>query len=306
MSVAEALTMYEGTRIERILMRASAVERIDIPGKGHVLNLYHPDGIELNDFLDSAHMPRITNFKTVVLYPALANIRDQLPRKTDLPGVEVQGGDRAWLQTISDVARRGTGYDIDSGQTDRKTYYTAMVAAMRLLYEQEPLRNEVVLGVERCGGNLARALSIGNLFVDAKRLRFKDDLNLLGAGINLPQNASEIVDGRRVRLVEGVLASGSTVGGFFFAFRNEGISVLGVDCDAVIACPAGLIFTAELRRAIGDLGHDRRVYTGGILDKDWYVRYHQNDPLLPLLGSHASEFVGEQVLGDGGDLTSNL
>jgi hypothetical protein len=46
--------------------------------------------------------------------------------------------------------------------------------------------------------------------------------------------------------------------------------------------------------------------SGVKLNDNWYVEYGLDDPLHRYLGESARDFIGLQVIGDGGDLTSNV
>lgn len=275
--------------------------------KEAVHNYFNPRGIELQPYLDNDHMPQITEFTTVIVSHAFSSLRGIAP--ASIPIEPEEKGDSQQLFEISSVAAHAESYKKSKqGIENRIKYLIAMGEAGRELYRRRPVRGgEIVVPIERCGGNIARYLRLPNtISIEVKRLRFKGFPNLLGAGINLDPGVAERFKEKRLRLLEGVVASGSTIGVIGAALRNSGIAVSGIDCDAVIVCPAGAQFAGELRDLLYLKGKDRSIFTGGVLDKDWYVRYHPEDPLLGYFQTKAIRdyFIGKQVLGDGGDLTS--
>lgn len=291
--------------VEKLIERASIGEAIEIPGRKPVYNLYSPEGIEIRDILDPKHAPAITKFTTLIVSQSFAKLRGVSPLDIP-PGTEVHwGGKGELLRTISLVAADEESYKpTPKGKLNRQVYLNAISEAAKELLAGFPDGDAIFAPIERCGGNIARKLGISGISVEAKRLRFKGYPNLLAAGVNLERNTAEKFAGRRVRILEGVIASGSTECALMAALRNLKIKVGMVDCDAVVICPAGSEFTEDFRQAFGIIGENRAVFAGGVLDEDWYVRYHPQDPLLDELGPEAESFIGCQVLGDGGDLTS--
>ena len=129
---------------------------------------------------------------------------------------------------------------------------------------------------------------------------------VLGAGLIRLDDYGQVFDGKDVVLVEGVVASGATEAVFLAGLKNRGVKPLRVDCGAVVVCPTGGRFIDSVRKTLGVPGIDRSTFVGGTLNVHWYVVYHQFDPLLKHFEyKDRPLFVGSQVLGDGGDLSSN-
>ncbi len=279
---------------------------IEVPGYGVIKNMFHPQGIELAPYLAPEHMPSVTQFQTVVFSQAFAELRGDLGT-FESPAIQIPGGSGRDLLAISQIARDKRGYNPDLGRQDRANYLAAMAGSASLIYAKAPvLPGDVIVPVVRCGGNIATELGLaGCVRIEAKRLRFKGNPDILGAGITISPKVAERLKGRHIRLLEGVIASGSTVCVVAASLANLGVQVAALDCDAVVVAPAGASFSAAARKSLGVRGVDRGVFIGGGLNSNWYVVYQKNDPLLALLDKDAPSFVGEQVLGDGGDLTSN-
>lgn len=168
--------------------------------------------------------------------------------------------------------------------------------------------NDIVVPVVRAGENIAKHLRLGRMVpIEVKRLRFDGLPDLLGAGVNLTAGVRNNLAHRRVRLLEGIVASGSTKMAVAAALKNWEVNVAGLDCDAVVMCPVGVELAAQFGMAVGINGEERAVFAGGVLDDDWYVRYSHNDPLLDSFGvADKVNLIGKQVMGDAGDLTSNV
>ncbi len=295
----------EPKALENILRSlAPHKEQINIPGRGVVDNLHNPFGMELKPYLDPEHLPAVTNFTTVIFSEAFAHLRGRLPEKD--PPAEVEwGGKGKLLKIISTIAADEESYrPTPKGKLNRQLYLKAMCEASKEHFVVPVAPNEVIVPIERCGGNIARALNIKGVSIEIKRLRFKDHPDLLGAGINLDPITAEKFRDKRVRLLEGIVASGSTKCVFIAALKNLGIGTIGVDCDAVVVCPAGAEFCLDFGNAVGYGGSDVAAFAGGILNPNWYAIYHAQDSLRDYLGMDADKFVGKQVIGDGGDLTS--
>lgn len=247
------------------------IDFIDVPGREVVVSIFRPEGIEMRPVLDPEHMPRVTRFNTVIVSWTFASLRGELPEMNSAYEV---GGNPKYLRTISTTARDGRGYDITNGVRERKEYLEAMVVSAGGIYQVKPLReNDVVVPVLRCGGNIAGGLGINGVPIEVKRLRFNGMPDLLGAGVNINSGTAECLSGKRVRLLEGVVASGSTVSVVAMALRNLGVSVEAIDCDAVIVTPVGANFSKDFRQALGIKGEERGAFVGGILNPNWYVVY---------------------------------
>jgi len=287
-------------------------EEITVPGRQPVHNFYNPRGIELERFLDKKHPVKITNFNTVIISKSFMDLRGKLPRYDEPSQVEWEG-DSKLLHKISRIANTEGVYEgTPEAKALRREYLSAISEAAKELYIVPAAQNEIIVPIERCGGNIARVLKAKNgvlenkelVFIEVKRLRFRDRPDLLGAGINLSPEVANRFIGRTVRLLEGIVATGSTESAVIAAFRNMNIPILAVDCDAVVVCPVGAEMVRDFRGAAGIDGTDCGAFVGGILDENCYARYYSEDSLLGYLGSDGPKFVGKQVIGDGGDLTS--
>lgn len=308
---------------ETIKLRACSFAGIhipeSIPGDGKVYGYHHLQGIEVGDLIDPEHPVTPTRFETIVLFPGAASMRfREAPVRL---ATQEYPGDDLWLRRISEIANDPRSYDLKAGIADRREYLRYCVAAMRHLYHSLPealLQDAVIVPVERAGGNIARALKLvdeantlglemnSEIAIEGKRLRFKNLPNLLGAGINLPPGIEQ-VKGKPVRLLEAVLASGSTVTAARFALTFRGLDVPAVYCDSVVACPIGASYLAAFREIWGDYGTDNAVGFGGWMNPDWYLEFYGRDPLLRIFPEAIrAEMIGKQVVGDSGDLTSNL
>ena len=288
---------------ESLKLRSSSTETVEIPGRGLIYSFHNPDGIEAGDLLDKDHMPRVTNFTDLIFSTVFNDLRGEDPNIPS-PAVEV-GGDPNWLSDISSIASIEESYKVESqaGRINRRMYLNRGKEGARKLLEMKPLGDdEVLVPVVRCGANI---FPEGHE-LEAKRLRFDGLPELLGAGINLSPEDAMAFEGKSIRIGEGVIASGSTEIILILALKGWEAIVKEVSCDAVIVCPSGAVLVDEVRKVLGIGGIDRGVFVGGVLDDDWYVRYHVKDPLLKIIKDpRAESFVGKQVLGDGGDLTSN-
>jgi hypothetical protein len=285
-------------------------EVIKVSGRGKVYNLYHPEGVDLKDYLDPEHYPTATRFTTVIVSDAFSPLRGAVPIWSQIPPPERQEG-AGILEHISDIARQRP----DRRHPDpvyaahlRERYLNSMALAMREVIRANPItKDDVIVPIERCGGNIARALFRPILTplvsMSAGRLRFRDNQALLGAGTNLENWIAESFANKRIRLIEGVVASGSTEVAVMAHLRNLNINYRAIDCDAVVVCPAGQAFVSDFRKSLRVLGEERSAYIAGVLDSNWYLRYHVEDPLLQRFRDSAG-FIGEQVLGDGGDYTT--
>jgi hypothetical protein len=296
-------------RLEEIIDLFPKQEAIEVSDRGTVYNLYAPRGVELRDYLDDYHLPAITKFSTLVVSEAFSPLRRAV---TDWDQVRLRKqADARVLERISDIARQqpdGRHPDALLATGLRNEYLTLMVGTMRRMISKNPIGiHDVVVPIERCGGNIARALpelhSGPSVSLDAKRLRFRGNEGLLGVGINLEIWMAWWLEDKRVRLIEGVVASGSTEVAVMAALSNLNVNYRGLDCDAIVVCPQGRAFVADFRRAIGVVGEERGAYTAGVLDRNWYLRYHAEDPIKEEF-TDAASFIGAQVLGDAGDYTT--
>jgi len=299
--------------IEILHSLAQKHEIIEMPGdQPPVHNFFNPTGMELRAYLDPEHMPGMTKFISVIVSEAFADLRGVDPETVGQYetswGLDTKGEPQP-LETISKVATQKVSYEKNSeeGKANRRDYLRAMCEAAKELFRGEPLVEDlhVLVPIERCGANIARAMDLPGACIEVKRLRFDGYPDLLGAGTDLDLETAEKFEGKVVRIFEGVVATGSTEAVIIAAILNWDIEPVSVDCDAVIMCPVGAKFASEFREAIFRGSYDRSVYSGGTLDGDWYLVWHPNDTLGDQL-SDPDLFVGKPILGDGGDLTSNL
>lgn len=305
---------YESLAIDTIRSRSSSAKEIKIPNRGTLYNFFNPHGIEIRDLLDREHVPSKTFFTTITVSSAFASLRgiNYFERN---PVNEIEGESK-WLQTISAIALDKDNYgDSSKARENREKFKNAAVSSVREILQSDLIDpdTDLPVGVIRCGNNIAEALGFrdhGNMVsIEAKRLRFSGAPNFLGAGVFLTQDEAKEFSNKRVRLIEGVVASGSTKIGIVNAIRDWGVTPYAVDCNAAVLCPAGASFTADFMKAIHLKGKDFGAFVGGELDSNWYVRYSKNGDRL--LRNHfpvemRSLFEGQQIVGDGGDLTSNI
>ena len=296
-------TLSPGQVIESLSHRAQRVREIEISGRGILYNFHHKGGIETRPFLNDGHLPRITRFDTVIVSNAFGPLREVKPGPAP---VEIVPTHSSLLYNISIIANADHSQAYEQspeGEKLRKAYLESMAAAAREFFKRRVDRDEVIVPVVRCGANIANKLGITGIPIEVKRLSFTS--GQLGAGINLPRSLAVQFTDKRLTLLEGVVASGSTTIAFMAAIRNAGIRVHEVSCDSVIVCPEGAKMTADFRAASGFKGVERANFVGGYLDPNWYVRWHAEDILYKLFGEEPPRHLtGQQVLGDGGDLTT--
>jgi hypothetical protein len=304
---AERLQLNLSYLVDKLKDQGASVEIIKIRDGKPVYSLFSPGGIEMVDLLDREHLPSITKFSTVIFSEEFADLRFK-PAEDVGTAIEV-GGSSNLLKLISETAADTSNYEVegDAHKVNRRNYRKAAAYSLRNIHLNDPIgESDVVVGVKRCGDNLCEELGIDRVSLDAKRLRFKDFPHLLGAGVNLSYEMARLFEGKRMRLQEGVVAAGTTESVFIAALRNWGIVPLAVDCDATIVCPAGASFVTRFKEAVEISGLDKGAFVGGQLDSNWYVRYGIDDRLLYHLQEDRAKFIGKQILGDGGDLTSNI
>lgn len=295
-------TLSPGQVIEALSYRAQRVREIEIPGRGILYNFHHKGGIETGPFLNDGHLPRITRFDTVIVSDAFGPLREVKPGPSP---VKIVPAHSSLLYNISKIANTEGGLAYEQspeGEKLRKAYLESMAQATKEFFKRRIDGDEVIVPVVRCGANIANKLGITGIPIEVKRLSFTS--GQLGAGINLPRSLAVQFTDKKLTLLEGVVASGSTAIAVMAAIRNTGIRIQEVSCDSVIVCPEGAKMTADFRMASGFKGVERANFVGGYLDQNWYVRYHPQDPLREYLGAEADRFIGAQVLGDGGDLTT--
>ena len=298
--------------IEILHSLAQMHEIIEMPGdQPPVHNFFNPTGMELRACLDPEHMPGMTKFTSVIVSEAFEDLRGVDPKTVGQYetswGLDTKGEPQP-LETISKVAAQKVSYEKDSeeGKANRRDYLRAMCEAANELFRGDPLiEGQLLVPIERCGGNIARAMGLSGVLMEVKRLRLDGYPDLLGAGTDLDLETAKKFEGKVVRIFEGVVATGSTQAVIIAAIRNWGIKPFSVGCDAVVMCPVGAKFASEFREALLVGGSDCSVYSGGTLDGNWYLVWHPNDTLRDQV-SDPDMFVGGPTLGDGGDLTSNL
>lgn len=60
---------------EKLKQQAGRWEVVGVENGFGVMSLFNPRGVELKAFLDKGHMPRMTNFDTVIVSPDFAGLR---------------------------------------------------------------------------------------------------------------------------------------------------------------------------------------------------------------------------------------
>ena len=296
-------TLPPGQVIEALSYRAQRVRETKIPGRGILYNFHHKGGIETRPFLNDGHLPRMTRFDTVIVSDAFGPLREVKPGPVP---VEIVLAHPSLLYNISRIANTEGGLAYEQspeGERLRRAYLESMAAAAKEFFKRRVDGDEIIVPIVRCGANIANKLGVSGIPIEVKRLSFRS--GELGAGINLPRSLAVQFTDKKLTLLEGVVASGSTAIAFMAAIKNAGIRVRGVSCDSVIVCPEGAKMTADFRMASGFKGVERANFVGGYLDQNWYVRWHTEDTLYKLFGEDTPRhLIGQQVLGDGGDLTS--
>lgn len=292
--------------VETLASRFKKSEKISVLKRGDFFSFHDPKGVEIKDLLDPNHMPQITRYTNILVSEAFSLICGESP-KGDSPVREI-GGEGGSLHTISHIARQPAAYDIERGWLLRCQYKQAMVDAAFRIYRTEGVGNrDAIIPVKRCGSNIANGLYLygpSRQDSEAKRLRWKGLPDMLGAGVVFNLDYLGRLAGKQARLLEGVRAAATTECVYIKAILDWGVPIANLQCDAVISCPAGARLADDFRRRLGFGQEGVTVYKGGKLNNDWYVVYDNDDPLLRYHEDRS--LVGCQVLGDGGDLTSNI
>ena len=295
-------------------------EVIEVPGRKPLHNFYNPEGIELRPILDPEHMPGITKLETVIVSEEPADLRGEFSDHVEHRGVRQVGENVGDMITMSNIAADPTNYEIDNeeARVTRGVYLESAANLLGGVYEVFPPQpNDVLVGVRRCGSNILDKLEERGMEiphredVDAKRLRFNGLPHALGAGTNIDKEVADRLWGKNVRLGEGVVAAATTEDCIAVGLKNMGTSIAGISCDAVVETPVGAAYAEDVKKALGVNVPDRAAVVGGVLNPNWYVEYGMDDPLVEeiaeVIGAElARTYVGKQVVGDGGDLTSNV
>lgn len=304
--------------IHELAGKAERYEVIKMKGREPLYNFYNSSGMDVRQFLDPDHMPGITKFTTLVVSEEFAQLRGE-EASLDKNNVREAYSDPVFVATMSQIAADQDNYgDSEEARLMRGVYRQAAASALNCVHIAYPIEeNDILVGVKRCGSNILDELKVqgklegvDRVDIDAKRLRFSGLPDILGAGVSLTDLQIAAFSGRDVRIEEGVVAAGTTEAAIMAEMRNKGVSVASFSCDAAVVCPAGAELAHDLRETLGIKGEDRTSNKGGYLDENWYVRHGSKDGLFARLtrrfGLAARAYVGKQILGDGGDLTSNV